>query len=110
VACVGLALFGFGLGGVYTGALYYVMEVGASEVEAGGTHEALIGGGYTLGPLIGLAGLWIAGRTAERGVEPEQATAALAVGVALLATGLAFRAGRARASAPPGATPGSNIQ
>ncbi len=53
----GLVLFGLGLGGVYAAALYYVLEVGKAEVDAGGSHEALIGLGYTLGPLAGLAGL-----------------------------------------------------
>lgn len=52
----GLAAFGAGIAAIYAGALYYVMEVGSAEVEAGGSHEALIGLGYTLGPLCGLAG------------------------------------------------------
>ncbi len=111
-ACVGLALFGFGLGGIYTGALYYVMEVGASEVEAGGTHEALIGSGYTLGPLIGLVGLWavqgdggIAGR-----VTAEQATAVLAVVVALVAAGVAFRAARRTKPGSGSATSANDAQ
>jgi VIT1/CCC1 family predicted Fe2+/Mn2+ transporter len=30
------------------------MSVGNSEVDAGGMHEALIGVGYTIGPMIGL--------------------------------------------------------
>jgi MFS family permease len=99
-ACVGLALFGFGLGGIYTGALYYVMEVGASEVEAGGSHEALIGGGYTLGPLIGLLGLWAVqrGSVGER-VTAEQATAVFAVVVAVAAAGIAFRMARRKVAA-----------
>jgi len=55
----GLAVFGVGVGGVYCAALYYAMEVGHAEVEAGGMHEALIGLGYTTGPFIGLAP-WLA--------------------------------------------------
>ena len=39
---------------IYTGAIYYAMAVGHSEVDAGGTHEALIGVGYTVGPACGL--------------------------------------------------------
>lgn len=58
VMLAGLALFGVGVGGIYCAALYYAMEVGAAEVEAGGKHEALIGLGYTVGPLIGLAPWW----------------------------------------------------
>lgn len=50
----GLTLFGIGMASIYTCALYYAMEVGDAAVEAGGTHEALIGVGYTAGPLIGL--------------------------------------------------------
>mgnify|MGYP001389449256 CR=1 FL=1 len=89
-ACVGLALFGVGLGGIYTGALYYVMEVGASEVEAGGTHEALIGGGYALGPAIGLAGLWLASDgVAGSRLTSSQATVLLALGAGVLAAGVA---------------------
>lgn len=51
---LGLGLFGVGMATIYTGAIYYAMEVGNAEVDAGGRHEALIGVGYTLGPLFGL--------------------------------------------------------
>lgn len=92
--CAGLALFGVGLGGIYTCALYYVMEVGAGEVDAGGTHEALIGGGYTLGPVIGLAGLWTAeGLGKGETLTPEQATVVFATLATLAAVAIAFRAG-----------------
>src|SRR5690606_38891965 len=52
----GLALFGAAQGVVYYAALYYAMTVGAAAVEAGGTHEGLIGVGYAVGPLTALAG------------------------------------------------------
>jgi hypothetical protein len=55
VMVIGLALFGTGMATIYSAALYYAMEVGQAEVDAGGTHEALIGVGYTIGPLCGLA-------------------------------------------------------
>lgn len=58
---VGLGAFGVGVGIVYAAALYYAMEVGSSGVDAGGTHEALIGIGYTAGPIFGLAGVGAAG-------------------------------------------------
>jgi hypothetical protein len=58
---VGLACLGAGLGVVYYAALYYAMAVGRAQVEAGGTHEGLIGAGYTIGPLAGLAGAAVAG-------------------------------------------------
>ena len=51
----GLALFGLGLSVTYSAAIYYALEVGQSEVQAGGKHEALIGVGYTFGPFVGLA-------------------------------------------------------
>jgi MFS family permease len=54
-----LALFGVGAGGVYCGALYYAMAVGAAEVDAGGKHEATIGAGYALGPAAGLLAWWL---------------------------------------------------
>jgi MFS family permease len=59
----GLALFGTGMAVVYSGALYYALEVGQAEVEAGGKHEALIGMGYTVGPGV----LLMAGLGVERG-------------------------------------------
>ncbi len=48
-----LTVFGAGHAMIYLGALYYAMEVGRAEVDAGGVHEALIGVGYALGPVIG---------------------------------------------------------
>src|SRR5690606_24106982 len=82
----GLAVLGVGLGVIYAGAIYYAMEVGKAEVEAGGTHEALIGLGYTLGPACGLA----AGGVVAGGAVPERwfevvvvaIVSAVAIGVA----------------------------
>ena len=51
---LGLFAFGTGMASIYTGALYYAMEATHEKVEAGGTHEALIGLGYTVGPICGL--------------------------------------------------------
>ncbi len=51
----GLLLFGTGMGLVYYAALYYSMAVGHAAVDAGGGFEALIGVGYCVGPLLGLA-------------------------------------------------------
>jgi hypothetical protein len=48
----GLATFGVGMAVIYAGAIYYALEVGQAEVQAGGKHEALIGVGYTVGPGI----------------------------------------------------------
>lgn len=57
----GLLAFGAGMATIYTASLYYAMEVERTDVEAGSTHEALIGVGYTGGPLCGLAAGLIAG-------------------------------------------------
>jgi MFS family permease len=51
VGLLGLFAIGVGAASIYCGALYYVLEVGSAQVEAGGSHEALIGVGYTIGPL-----------------------------------------------------------
>ncbi len=64
----GLALFGLGHALVYSAAIYYALEVGQSEVQAGGKHEALIGAGYTLGPLVGLGASYA---EARRWIAPE---------------------------------------
>jgi hypothetical protein len=52
---LGLVAYGVGMAVVYAGAIYYAQTVGRAGVAAGGKHEALIGAGYTLGPLLGLA-------------------------------------------------------
>ena len=51
---IGLTALGLGQGAIYYNAIYYAMAVGAAEVEAGGTHEALVGAGYLTGPMLGL--------------------------------------------------------
>lgn len=71
-----LALFGMGMATIYTGAIYYAMAVGSAEVDAGGTHEALIGVGYTLGPLCGV----FAAATVASGVAAEGAFEAIVIG------------------------------
>lgn len=58
---IGFAAFGVGLGIIYYTALYYGMAVGRAAVKAGGTHEALIGSGYAVGPLAGLFGSALGG-------------------------------------------------
>jgi hypothetical protein len=57
VLIAGLAIFGVGQGMIYYAALYYGMETGAGEVEAGGWHEAVIGLGYLGGPFLALMGM-----------------------------------------------------
>ncbi len=48
---VALMVLGVGVGIVYSSAIYYALEVGSTEVDAGGKHEAFIGLGYTIGPM-----------------------------------------------------------
>jgi MFS family permease len=59
----GQIIFGAGVGAIYFASLYYAMAVGSAAVDAGGTHEGLIGLGYTIGPSCGLLGLMLADRT-----------------------------------------------
>lgn len=97
--CTGLALFGVGMSIVYSGAIYYAMEVGKAEVDAGGTHEALIGVGYSMGPLCGLAAWGLV----QKGVMPQSAFHPLVLAtvgvVTLVVVGLMMKA-VARASSP----------
>ncbi len=57
----GEVLFGVAAGVTYYAALYYALVVKNAAVDAGGVHEALIGAGFAIGPLMGLAGLGLAG-------------------------------------------------
>ena len=62
---IGLVVFGTGMGLTYYAAFYYSMAVGHAAVEAGGGFEALIGVGYTVGPVIGLLGYGVASPAAS---------------------------------------------
>jgi MFS family permease len=78
----GLACFGTGMATIYSAALYYAMTVGKAAVGAGGTHETLIGLGYTLGPGLGLA----SAAAVEIGLlQPRQFEPVLLTGIALVA-------------------------
>jgi len=52
---LGELCFGLGAGMTYYAALYYAMVVKRAAVHAGGGHEGLIGSGFVIGPLVGLA-------------------------------------------------------
>jgi hypothetical protein len=54
-AVLGLFLFGVGMGIIYFSSIYYSLAVGHGAVDAGGGFEALIGLGYVLGPIVGIA-------------------------------------------------------
>jgi hypothetical protein len=89
VELVGLAAFGLGMATVYTAAFYYAQAVGSAAVGAGGRHEALLGAGATVGPLLGLLGAALIdlGWLDAASFEP-----ALVAACILLSVGLAWRA------------------
>jgi hypothetical protein len=83
---LGLALFGIGMGLTYCATLYYSLTVGRGAVDAGGGFEALVGLGYVMGPLVGLAGQAMAS-----GTRASVITVLFTVGCALAGGVLAFR-------------------
>ena len=60
ILLISLGIFGLGIGATYYLAIYYAMSVGRAGIDASGTHEALIGGGYTIGPILGLSTVFFA--------------------------------------------------
>ena len=70
ILLIGLLLFGIGAGVIYYAGLYYAMAVGQAKVDAGGTHEALIGGGYMVGPIVGIATIQLSGVTQVESSQP----------------------------------------
>jgi hypothetical protein len=92
---VGLLCFGTGMATIYCGALYYALALGNAEVEAGGTHEALIGLGYTIGPMCGYGATLVvsAGWLAPKNFEG--AMLGVVASIALGVSALAWKRGRA---------------
>ncbi|MBL8764331.1 MAG: hypothetical protein JNM07_08695 [Phycisphaerae bacterium] len=87
---ISLIAFGTGAAAIYTAALYYVMETKTKKVDAGGSHEALIGVGYTTGPLCGLAAAAFEGQGGAAAGHGQWVVIAF-VGIgALLAIGVAY--------------------
>lgn len=84
---VGLVVLGVGNGVIYSAALYYAMEVGKAEVEAGGTHEGLIGVGFAGGPITGLVAIGAIGSGALGGLSLNIAML-LILGVVLIGVGV----------------------
>lgn len=78
----GLGLYGLGMAAIYAGAIYYAMEVGQAQVDAGGAHEGLIGVGYTAGPAIGLGAAFL---VSGKALKPEMLEPAVLVVIAILA-------------------------
>lgn len=52
---VAQVVFGAGVGLIYYSSLFYSMDVGDTKGEHGGIHEAALGAGILVGPLIGAA-------------------------------------------------------
>lgn len=104
----GLVLHGFAMATIYTGAIYYAMEVGTAQVDAGGAHEALIGVGYSAGPICLLLA---AGVAQSRGDSTlfEPLLMGLVGSAALLMAGLTtrrvLRVGRSTPGQPTGFRP-----
>lgn len=90
----GLACFGVGIATLYNAALYYALAVGSAEVDAGGTHEALIGVGYTLGPLCGLIAVGLERGGAISGASRDPTTLGLVAVVFGTAAMIARRSAR----------------
>lgn len=68
VIVVAQLIFGFAVGLIYYSSLYYSMAVGESKGEHGGFHEALIGVGLFVGPMLGAITLqWLPG-SADAGI------------------------------------------
>jgi len=56
---VAQSLLGLSLGTIYASSLYFGMAVSKGSTEHGGYHEALIGLGQVLGPVVGVVTQWI---------------------------------------------------
>jgi hypothetical protein len=52
-------LFGFSIGIIYAASLYFGMAMSEGSTRHGGYHEALIGLGQVIGPLVGATMQWI---------------------------------------------------
>jgi MFS family permease len=52
-------VLGFSIGTIYSASLYFGMAMSEGSTEHGGYHEALIGLGQVLGPLVGATMQWI---------------------------------------------------
>ncbi len=56
---VAQVVFGISIGTIYSASLYFGMAVSEGSTEHGGYHEALIGLGQILGPMVGAVMQWI---------------------------------------------------
>jgi hypothetical protein len=82
VLAAGLSAFGFSAGLAYSASIYYTHNVGRGQARHGGFHEAILGIGGFLGPLIAVGGSLLAERPGGWDRAPELAlTAAAALAV-----------------------------
>ena len=91
---IGLILFGSGMGVTYYAALYYAMSVGQAEVDAGGTHEALIGSGYMVGPIVGIATIQLSDASQVQSFQPVIFVVLLLLGLSICALALFMKKAR----------------
>ncbi len=59
----GELIFGVGASIAYYCALYYAMVLSRGSVDGGGGHEAVVGTGFTIGPLAAFAGQFLGAQT-----------------------------------------------
>jgi hypothetical protein len=59
--------FGCAIGLLYYSSLFYSLDASETKGEQGGLHEAAIGAGNCLGPVIGASALWLAPGNAGMG-------------------------------------------
>lgn len=91
------AVFGASAGLIYYSSLFYSMDVGDTKGEHGGFHEAMIGAGMCLGPIVGAMSLWLAPQSPNAG--SYSITALLACGLAGM-IGIRIRRAEPLASLP----------
>ncbi|MCC7519138.1 MAG: MFS transporter [Verrucomicrobiae bacterium] len=80
-----LALFGLALALVYAASIYYTLDYGEHKGESGGVHEAVLGIGVFVGPLLAAMAAAAAGAVAAQVVTVLLAFAANAAGLFAIA-------------------------
>jgi MFS family permease len=89
-------VFGAAMGLIYSSSLFYAMDVGDTKAEHGGLHEAMIGAGNCLGPLVSAGALALVPQQPHSGA---WAVAGL-LAVAVAAQGVIYRQSRVTAKPP----------
>lgn len=105
MAIGGEIVFGVAAGVIYYAALYYAMVASNAAVESGGAHEALIGSGFAVGPVLAGLGKYIAPVVGGAGLGVMIGVSPLVLGLSIGALWQLARAGP-RASGPGAGAPG----